>query len=55
MTTKYYIVMELEEGELERKVNEMLTEGWECQGGICVVPRGDCYHYFAQAMIRRTK
>ncbi len=33
---------------LEKEVNEYLTNGWKCQGGVCVVAGSGYY----QAMVR---
>lgn len=37
---------------IEEKVNELCDDGWQPQGGICVMQNDMGYYNFYQAMIR---
>ena len=48
---RYIVVSEKSLGEIISKVNELINDGWEPQGGICVQHlRWGCSRYY-QAMI----
>lgn len=38
---------------LNEIVNNLISQGWEPQGGICTLPNGLGGIWYAQAMIRR--
>ncbi len=44
---EYSIVSAKTDKELIEKVNDMFSQGWETEGGVCIGPGGDFY----QAMI----
>ena len=48
---EYKIVNEYEQAVLEKKVNELIKQGWKPQGGICW-SSGDSIMKYAQAMIK---
>lgn len=51
----YQVVTDDDEEKLVQKVNALLDDGWELQGGIsCALSEGDDFRYtiFAQAMTR---
>lgn len=37
---------------LIKKVNQMITEGWQPQGGVTVSTQDDTEYYFYQAVVR---
>lgn len=64
MKTEYKVIVSSHEyqkngyAEFIMKVNELLAEGWKCQGGVsishCPSMYGGSACYYAQAMIRET-
>lgn len=48
MNDHYRIVIENDPAKLEKRVNELLADGWILCGGLVVVPDPDCWlHYQA--------
>ena len=52
---KYIILSSDTSAKLESKVNNFLSEGWECQGGLSVFVAASGYWSYNQAMVTRVK
>lgn len=56
MHTEYHIISENSQKAVERQVNNMIANGWQCQGGVSVAlaisPGGGSYYEYAQAMVK---
>lgn len=50
---RYYIVESPSSTDLARRVNKLLAEGWELQGGVSVVSVTQYRETFYQAMVRQ--
>ena len=51
MKKSYKVISSVNIIELQKKVNNNLNLGWECQGGISIV-HGERTFFFSQAMIK---
>ncbi|MBA3761782.1 MAG: DUF1737 domain-containing protein [Chthoniobacterales bacterium] len=56
---KYCVVTAPHDKQLSDEIERLLCDGWECQGGVCVIERINReereYLQFSQAMIKDTQ
>jgi len=51
---EYKVIEEVGISNLMKSVNELLKQGWDCQGGVDAAP-SDSIAFYTQAMVREIK